>query len=99
MPTEALLQHVSEYLEDLTTIILGESGTVDKYIGDCIMASGARPRRRRSRIPRLPGRAAVLPQARHVERQVAGEGKPALRTRFGINSGEVSVGNVGCSEP
>jgi len=25
-------------------------------------------------------------------------GKPALRTRFGINSGEVSVGNMGCSE-
>jgi class 3 adenylate cyclase len=99
MPTEALLQHVSEYLDNLTTIILGESGTVDKYIGDCIMGFWGAP----------------LPVADHEHRACTAallcakrlatlnakwesEGKPALRTRFGINTGEVSVGNMGSRE-
>lgn len=99
MPTEALLQHISEYLEDLTTIILGEGGTVDKYIGDCIMGFWGAP----SPVADHEYRAcrAALRCSRRLATLNArwqGEGKPALRTRFGINSGEVSVGNVGCSE-
>jgi adenylate cyclase len=99
MPTEALLQHVSEYLENLTTIILGESGTVDKYIGDCIMGFWGAPspvadhEYRACRAALLCSRKLAALNARWQ-----GEGKPALRTRFGINSGEVSVGNMGSSE-
>jgi class 3 adenylate cyclase len=99
MPTEALLQHVSEYLDNLTTIILGESGTVDKYIGDCIMGFWGAPtpvadhEYRACRAALLCSRKLATLNARWER-----EGKPALRTRFGINSGEVSVGNMGSSE-
>ena len=99
MPTEALLQHVSEYLENLTTIILGESGTVDKYIGDCIMGFWGAPspvadhEYRACRAALLCCRKLATLNARWQS-----EGKPALHTRFGINSGEVSVGNMGSSE-
>jgi class 3 adenylate cyclase len=99
MPTEALLQHVSEYLEKLTKIILGESGTVDKYIGDCIMGFWGAP------LPVADHEHRACRAALLCARELAGlnarwerEGKPALRTRFGINSGEVTVGNMGSSE-
>jgi class 3 adenylate cyclase len=99
MRTEALLLHISEYLDNLTTIILDQGGTVDKYIGDCIMCFWNAP---------LPDadqeahscRAALLCVARldTLNAKWQSEGKPALRTRFGINSGEVSVGNMGSRE-
>jgi class 3 adenylate cyclase len=99
MPTEALLQHVSEYLDQLTTIILDQSGTVDKYIGDCIMAFWGAP------IADVDHelhacRAALLcmRKLQTLNKKWASEGKPELHTRFGISSGEVSVGNMGSRE-
>jgi class 3 adenylate cyclase len=99
MPTEALLQHISEYLDHLTTIILGQSGTVDKYIGDAIMSFWGAP------IPDPEHeahacRAALLcvRELKALNAKWASEGKPELRTRFGISSGEVSVGNMGSRE-
>lgn len=99
METEALLQHISEYLDALTTIILAQNGTVDKYIGDAIMSFWGAP------LPDVEHeihacRAALL-CARELETlnaKWASEGKPPLRTRFGISTGEVSVGNMGSRE-
>jgi class 3 adenylate cyclase len=99
MQTEALLQHISEYLDNLTTIILGQSGTVDKYIGDAIMSFWGAP------IPDPDHethacRAALLcaRELKILNAKWASQGKPELRTRFGISSGEVSVGNMGSRE-
>ena len=99
MQTEALLQHISEYLDSLTTIILGQSGTVDKYIGDAIMSFWGAP------IPDPDHEAHACRAAALCVRELeilnakwAAEGKPELRTRFGIASGEVSVGNMGSRE-
>jgi class 3 adenylate cyclase len=99
MATEALLPHISEYLDHLTTIILGEGGTVDKYIGDAIMCFWGAP------VPAPEQeahacRAALLCTAKLQELNArwAAEGKPELRTRFGLNSGELSVGNMGSRE-
>ena len=99
MPTEALLQHISEYLDNLTTIILGQSGTVDKYIGDAIMSFWGAPVSDPDH--ELHGcRAALLCIARlkTLNAKWLSQGKPELRTRFGISSGDVSVGNMGSSE-
>ncbi len=99
METEALLQHISAYLDSLTTIILCESGTVDKYIGDAIMSFWGAP------IPDPAHevhacRAALLcvRELTTLNARWVAEGKPALHTRFGICSGEVSVGNMGSRE-
>ena len=99
MPTEALLAHISEYLDNLTTIILREGGTVDKYIGDAIMCFWGAP----SAVPDQEQRAcrtALLCRKRldSLNARWEKDGKPPLRTRFGINTGEVSVGNMGSRE-
>lgn len=99
MQTEALLQHISEYLDNLTTLILGQSGTVDKYIGDAIMSFWGAPVADPDHEIHAC-RAALLCVARlkTLNTKWASEGKPELRTRFGLSTGEVSVGNMGSSE-
>jgi adenylate cyclase len=99
MPTEALLQHVSEYLDNLTTIILSREGTVDKYIGDAIMCFWGAP----SPVPNQEQQACrtallCIKKLEALNCSWQRDGKPPLRTRFGINTGEVSVGNMGSSE-
>jgi len=99
LPTEVLLQHISEYLDALTTIILGQSGTVDKYIGDAIMSFWGAPIADPNHEEHAC-RAALLcvRELRKLNAQWAKQGKPELHTRFGISSGEVSVGNMGSRE-
>lgn len=99
MSTEGLLQHVSEYLDDMTKIILSQQGTVDKYIGDAIMCFWGAPVADETQEYHSC-RTALLCQARlrALNARWTAEGKPALHTRFGINSGEVSVGNMGSSD-
>lgn len=96
MTTEALLQHISEYLDNLTQIILQQQGTVDKYIGDAIMSFWGAPNPDESQEYHSC-RAALLCLAKLKELNAkwASEGKPELPTRFGISSGDVSVGNMG----
>jgi len=99
MSTEQLLMHISEYLDNMTQIILARQGTVDKYIGDAIMSFWGAP---------LPDRdheyhsciAALqcLSKLKEMNAKWAAQGKPELHTRFGISSGEVSVGNMGSSD-
>ncbi len=99
MQTEALLQHISEYLDHLTTIILGQSGTVDKYIGDAIMSFWGAPVADPDHETHAC-RAALLcvRELESLNARWTSQGKPELRTRFGISSGEVSVGNMGSRE-
>lgn len=99
MPTEALLAHISEYLDNLTPIILQQQGTVDKYIGDAIMSFWGAP------LPDLEHelhgcRAALLcvNRLKELNQRWSREGKPELHTRFGLSTGDVSVGNMGSSE-
>lgn len=99
MTTEELLIHISEYLDSLTKIILAQQGTVDKYIGDAIMSFWGAP---------LPDaeqeyhscKTALLCTAKlkDLNKRWIAEGKPELYTRFGISSGDVSVGNMGSSD-
>ncbi|MBN2716808.1 MAG: adenylate/guanylate cyclase domain-containing protein [Deltaproteobacteria bacterium] len=99
METEALLQHISEYLDSLTTIILKYNGTVDKYIGDAIMSFWGAPIKDPMHETHAC-RAALLcvKELNALNARWVDEGKPELHTRFGISSGEVSVGNMGSSE-
>ncbi len=45
MRPEMLMTHLSAYLDELTHVIMEERGTVDKYIGDAIMAFWGAPTR------------------------------------------------------
>ncbi|EFC39517.1 predicted protein [Naegleria gruberi] len=93
---EMLIQHVSEYFHVLTEEIIYENGTLDKYIGDSVMAFWGAPDT--SAISGLRGcRAALRCQQRmsDLRRKWQREAKPLFRCRIGLHSGSCVVGNIG----
>jgi len=96
---DALLDQMSVYFEQVSRAISDERGTVDKFIGDGIMAFWGAPLPLADHV--LHACAGALRAARRMERVNAGwraEGKPTLRIRIGLNYAEVLVGNIGSSE-
>ncbi|SHM46373.1 Adenylate cyclase, class 3 [Bradyrhizobium lablabi] len=93
-----LLVQISTYLEEVSSAISQEGGTVDKFIGDGIMAFWNAPVERPDHI--LRACAAALRAARRMERvndAWEAEGRPRIHIRIGLNCATVLVGNVGSS--
>ena len=91
-----LTRLLQTYLTPLTQIIHDHRGTIDKYIGDAIMAFWGAPladpdHPRHAVQAALAMNAALQTLAADFQRQ----GWPALRIRTGINSGTMNVGNMG----
>jgi adenylate cyclase len=99
MSPAALIQLLNEYFSPLTRIILAHRGTLDKFIGDAIMAFWGAP------LP-LPDhaaqacRAALAMQAAMADLRPDWQdrGLPQLTARLGLHSGSLIVGNVGSRE-
>ncbi len=92
----ALTQQMAEYFEAMLEVLQSEGATIDKFIGDAIMAFWGAP------VPdpehaRHAVSAALRCQQRLVELNAAwqAQGRPALPTRIGLATGPVVVGNVG----
>jgi len=98
-PSDLLVQ-ISAYLETVTGAIVAEQGTVDKFIGDGIMAFWGAPAACEDHA--LRGCRAALRAARRMERVDAAwreEGRPSIRMRIGLNTADqVLVGNIGSSD-
>lgn len=95
-----LVDLLNEYLTDMTGVIVGQGGTIDKFEGDAIMSFFGAPVFHGDH----PARAAVAAiQMKKLERllndRLITEGRsPApLITRIGINTGPMIVGNLGTS--
>ena len=94
-PTE-LVSLLNEYLSEMTDIILGYDGTVDKFEGDAIMAFFGAPQV----FPDHAARAcfAALDMQRKLSEMRARwreQGRHELFVRMGMNTGEAVVGNMG----
>jgi len=91
-----LTQLMNTYLTAMTRVIHQHRGTIDKYIGDAIMAFWGAPL-----FDPLHHRHAVeaafemLDALVKVNEQLARMGIPRLEIGIGINSGEMNVGNMG----
>ncbi len=96
---EELVHLLNEYLSEMSRIILENEGIIDKYEGDLIMAEWGAPVYFEDHAT-WACRAALRMQNRLKElREVWKEvGKPELRSRVGINTGDMIVGNMGCLE-
>lgn len=96
LPPAELQALLRELLERLSGVIARHQGTIDKYMGDCVMAFWgapvANPRHARQAVEAaLDIRAAM--QAFNAERAAAGHG--ALAVGIGLSTGPVAVGNMG----
>ncbi|MBS1713354.1 MAG: adenylate/guanylate cyclase domain-containing protein [Armatimonadetes bacterium] len=93
---EELVEILAEYLDVLSSEVLRNGGTVDKFNGDDVMAFWGAPSAR-SDHAFLACKTAVESQNTLAElhKVWAQDGKPLLRASFGISTGDVIVGNVG----
>ncbi len=94
-----LLSQMSVYFEQVSRAISQEHGTLDKFIGDGIMAFWGAPVPRADHV--LCACAGALRAARRMEqinKRWAAEGRPKFRIRIGLHCADVLVGNVGSSE-
>lgn len=99
MPAEELMVHLSEYFDELTRILSRNNGTVDKYIGDGILAFwGAPLSDARHAFHACDAALLCQEKVRELNLRWEGEGKSPFVTRIGISTGETLVGNVGSSE-
>ena len=98
-PTRELLETVSAYLELVTIAVKEEQGTIDKFIGDAVMAFWGAPVMVIDHSYRACV-AAVRSQRRMATLNVrlAESGKGPLTVRIGIHSDQVLVGNIGSLE-
>ena len=95
---EELVGLLNDYLSEMTEIVLAYKGTVDKYMGDAIMAFWGAP------VPEpdhayLACLAAVeqLTVLKRLQQKWRDEGKPNIDIGIGLNTGFAVVGNMGSS--
>ncbi len=93
---------LNEYLSPMTDIVLGEQGTVDKYMGDAIMAFWNAPLDDAAHAIHGVRTALQMREAlAHLNRdwgakaEAAGRAHKRVRFGIGLNTGECSVGNMG----
>ncbi len=96
MSPDAIASLLSDYFTEMVDIIFANGGTLDKFIGDAIMALWGAP------IPHADDpdravRAAIAMQRAiaHLNSQWAESGRPTISVGIGINYGDTFAGNIG----
>ena len=87
---------VNHHFTLIGACIEAEDGTVDKFIGDSVMAFWGAPDKQKHRAERACRAAlAIADTIRNDNAKREAEGKPAIGMRIGIHTGDVTVGNIG----
>jgi len=96
LDAQELALFLNQYLSDMTSLVFEHHGTLDKYIGDAVMAFWGAPFEE-------PGHGArgchtalkMMDRVREMQKKWEAEGKPHLDIGIGLNTGVASVGNMG----
>ncbi|MBT5954377.1 hypothetical protein HOG98_06615 [bacterium] len=98
LEADALMQHLSLYLDKMAKIILKTNGTVDKYIGDAVMAFwGAPVTDKKHALHACTSALSCIRAISELNENWAKKGLPVFNTRIGLHTGETIVGNIGSS--
>ena len=87
---------LNRYLSDMTRIIFHTKGTLDKYIGDAVMAFWGAPFEEGDHAVRACRTAlAMMQRVAELREEWHTAGRPLLDIGIGLNTGTASVGNMG----
>ncbi len=96
LDAQELALFLNEYLTDMTRIVFDHQGTLDKYIGDAVMAFWGAPFEEPQHAAHACTTALkMMSRIRELQEKWKREGKPHLDVGVGLNSGIASVGNMG----
>lgn len=96
IPAETVASLLNRYLDTLSEIVLKYGGTIDKFVGDAVVAFWGAPISRPDDGERAARAAWAMYEAGEAFRKDVPDGLPAIgRTRVGLHWGEAIVGNFG----
>ena len=96
---DKLVQFVNEYLTEMTKIIMENKGTVDKFVGDAIMAFWNAPflEKDHSRLACLTAVSQVR-RLKELQKIWKKQRLPLMKIGCGIHTGEAVIGNMGSDD-
>ncbi len=99
MRAEDIVQMLNDYFERMVEIVFRFEGTLDKFVGDEIMALfGAPVSGRDDHVRAVKCALAMLDELRNFNRERESLGLPSFEIGVGINTGEVVAGYIGSSK-
>jgi adenylate cyclase len=95
---EVLVSLLNGYLSRMSEAVLKNKGTIDKFIGDAVMAIFGAPVSQPNHAELACMTALdMLRELEAVNKEQMAHGQPPLQIGIGINTGEMTVGNIGSS--
>ncbi|MBY8974459.1 adenylate/guanylate cyclase domain-containing protein [Rhodobacteraceae bacterium NNCM2] len=99
MTPDEVISFINSILSPLTEVIMKHEGTVDKYMGDAIMAFWNAPRVTDGhKVKATRAMLEFFPTLIAVNEDLRARGFAEARIGVGINTGDVSVGNMGSKQ-
>ena len=96
LDAQDLALFLNQYLSDMTGLVFEHHGTLDKYIGDAVMAFWGAPFEESGHAARACNTALkMMDRVCEMQKKWEAEGKPHLDIGIGLNTGVASVGNMG----
>ena len=93
---ETIAMLLNDYLDRLSAVVLEHGGTLDKFVGDAVVAFWGAPIAYPDDAERAVRAARAMYEAGEAFRAAVPEGVPPVgRTRVGLHYGEATVGNFG----
>lgn len=96
MEPRELTQLINGFLTPITEVIHDSRGTIDKYMGDAVMAFWGAPLHDQQHARHaLTAAMSMIGRIRELAPEFEARGWPQIRIGIGINTGEMNVGNKG----
>ena len=93
---EEVVSQLNEYLGAMTDIVFEHDGTLDKFVGDAVMAFWGAPLDQPDHAERAVTCAlAMIRRLEELQKVWAAQGKHVIDIGIGINTGDMIVGNMG----
>jgi adenylate cyclase len=93
---EAIVAQLNEYFDRMVYVVFAHRGTLDKFVGDAVMALFGAPLDDADHAGHaVAAGLAMLDELATLNERWAREGRPTLDIGIGINTGEMVAGNIG----
>ena len=93
---QGLTSLINRFLTPMTDFIMSRDGTIDKYMGDCIMSFWNAPVTvENHEVKAVESALGMIERLKLLNNELESEGLMPIKIGIGINTGEVVVGNMG----